>query len=61
MLNKILAILLLVVALLWVILQVGAYFNPSWRETADTIRHVLNAVGGLLAVAIAASILLTKK
>jgi TRAP-type C4-dicarboxylate transport system permease small subunit len=50
MVNKIIAGLVMILALIWIVVWAGSYFEPSWQENAETLRKILIWVIGFLAV-----------
>ena len=52
--KKIVAVLVLFLAVAWVIIWVGSLYEPSWKETAETLQKVLVWLIGALAVVLAA-------
>ena len=41
MLDKIIKVGVLVLAVIWIIFSIIAWFVPSWQENADTLKSIL--------------------
>jgi TRAP-type C4-dicarboxylate transport system permease small subunit len=57
--KKIVAVLVLILTFIWLILWVGSYFDPSWRDTAEKLGNILQWI--ITALAVASAVLLLRR